>query len=206
MINQINSLQGYSFTPISSQPDAQPLETIDDFFSPSAQDAVYLSFDAKTQQKIEDIETQLDEIFGAPKPLTKEELQQEEAIFKQIDSILDQSEELTLSKQDQEKADKIFAQLDKLYANGSLSEEQEKQVATLEKELDEVFSAYQPKELTEEENKKLAALFSQLDKLHGFKSPSEEQLNKADTLFAELDKLFKSANEKPLTYEGLAKR
>ena len=194
MVNEINNTQNtakllkFSETPQSGskRPDnghSLPPSSI------SKSDTVSISDNARILQQINSLENQLDEIFGVPKQLTTTDIEQQEAIFKQVDQIFESYEPASISDLDEKGIDKILDQIDNIYADDQVTASEEKQLQSLEAELDKIFEPYEPR-LSKADEDKLDTLFQQIDELEGYKVVNEQQQLQADKLLAELDGLF----------------
>lgn len=71
-------------------------------------DVIHISTEGGIQERIDFLNLQLDDIFGMSEALSAADLEKEEALWVQIESILGVEEEPTLSKADQRKVDGIF--------------------------------------------------------------------------------------------------
>ncbi len=152
----------------------------------------YADLSEKAAKELESLFTQVDKLFDTvgDKPLSTEQEKQLTALEEKIDSILgpidiDLDPYADLSDKAIKELDNLFAQIDKLFDNAgdkSLSAEQEKLLTALEVKIEGI----------------LGAEDTPFDLFEGLSEPAAKEL---DNLFGQLDKLFNTAGDKPLSAE-----
>lgn len=179
-INSTNYIQGVEKTnkalDISESINTQISIKIDTF---------EISDESKLMNEISEYEKQLDDIFGIPKELNASELKKAEALEEEIDKILG-LDNIQLSKSDQKLMDELDSQIDAIFESDEITLEQEKELDSLFARQDSILNNYMDIELSAEDEKKLDALFKEFDNLYGLKTPTDEQLIKADEIFSNL--------------------
>ncbi|WP_419904880.1 hypothetical protein [Kiloniella sp.] len=153
---------------------------------------VSLGLSEKVSKELDGLFNKLDQLFETvgDKPLNAEQEKQLSALEKKIDGILgpvDSSFDpyAELSEKATKELESLFNQVDKLFdtvGNKPLSAEQEKQLSALEEKIDGILG---PIEID----------------LDPYADLSEKAVKEVDTLFAQIDKLFETAGDKPLSAE-----
>jgi len=188
MINPIDSSQGLNNiympgnTNINHQVCGQCQST--------STDSLSLSINAKSIQRIESLEKELDGILGAPKELSDSEKKQEQKIIAEIEKMLGSGEGSGIPEAARKRMDGIYQQIDKIFEDDKITEDEEHQLSALSKRLDKMFETYQPPELTDADQKKLDELDASMAKLYGFKEPTKDELLKVEKILDELDGLY----------------
>lgn len=145
-------------------------------------DTIAISDEAKSFMRMDEIDQELDAIFGAPDKLSTAKQRELNKIMAEIDKIY--------VKDNADAVDAVYNQIDAIYAQGEITESEKNKLALLDEELNDLFIQNSNANISQEDEGKLAVLNAKLDALYGTQEPSVLQLTKAESLQSEKETLF----------------
>lgn len=148
--------------------------------------AVDISAHSRAMLKIEDLKTQLTDIFGVKKNLTSEELEKEKELETEIEK-LNAKAELPYTDEDLESLKKINLEIEQTLNKSYYDFGDDETIFNLTKEINHISSKYGPPKLSENDKIKAENLSEELRTLQGYKKPDVPELIKAEKIFAKIN-------------------
>ncbi len=145
-------------------------------------DKVSISNEAKSFARLDEINQELNSIFGAPKKLSITQKIELNAIMKEMDKIY--------MKNSKNEIDGIYKKIDAIYKDGVITKNEAQNLATFEKQLSRLFIKNENINLTMNDELKLEDLNTKIDTLYENKEPTKNDLLRAQALFSEKETLF----------------
>ena len=164
----------------SSSQNAQESKTIT-YITPQ-NDKISISNEAKSFIRLDEIDQELNNIFGAPKELSTTQKRELNAIMKEIDKIY--------MKNSKNEVDSIYKQIDAIYKDGIITKNETQNLASFEKKLSQLFTKNENINLTMHDELQLENLNAKIDALYETKEPTKNDLLQAQALFSEKETLF----------------
>ncbi|MCH9812386.1 MAG: hypothetical protein K0U47_00385 [Epsilonproteobacteria bacterium] len=181
--NYQDSMKVWKLNPVYDAGTSSNEREIISYVTPH-QDTISVSDEAQSFLRMDNIDQELDAIFGTPQKLSSVQQRELNQIMSEIDKIY--------MKEHMGTIENIYSQIDAIYAQGELTTVSEKKLADLDKKLNELFMHNSNAEISKEDEEKLTHLNAKIDALYGTKEPSTSELNRAQTLLTEKETLFAS--------------
>lgn len=147
---------------------------------------VVISNESNALMKIDDLNKQLEDIFGTKKALSPNEKERESELKAEIKK-LDANSELPYSQNDKETIKEISVKIQKILEKDYHSFQDDKQMFNLTKELETIGRKYKDSTLSESDNTKKENLTKELRTLQGLKNPDAYELIEADKINKKID-------------------
>ena len=145
-----------------------------------------LSSDSKAMLKIDNLQEQIDKIFGVKKDLNPDELEKEKELKAEIKK-LNQNLELPYSSSDKESIRNLDRQMKELLQKDFHSFDDDAKVFDFTKQINSIINQYDKPSLKEDDANKLTDLVKELRTLQGYKNPEVPELIDAQKLYTQMD-------------------
>lgn len=147
---------------------------------------VVISPQSKAMLKIDDLQKQLDDIFGVKKELNSDELKREKELKTQI-SNLKTNVELPYSKEDMKTIQEIDKQIKEILKKEYHSYQDDDKLFKLSKQIHNISNKYESPSLSQSNTEKVAELVAELRTLQGYKNPDFPELIDAEKIYTQMD-------------------